>query len=392
MFDMIVAVFMTFFLGLAFYASQLTLLHSLDSFHHLSALSYTLDDRVGVLLGSLSAILFLFVDLVVIRFGLPVYMFRVVTAIAWIAAGASVPLSTLILYKSSKSEKKNRNDALQPVYYGSFRLFLTHNVRSPIIVIMATALWSFSILLGSILVLSSVLHAEYLPKAWTASLAALTHIVSHITLRSGSSSTSSSSSAIISLIPFAIITPTLIWIAVKLFSNIVLPCLRIFLDNPMHLYATYSRQRKGWISPDGIQAMWNVRLESKLRYGPTEEFSVDILSPISPSKCFVSDSKSVRSTPVIYAHGGAHMCVRRSILHHSMTPLARCGLTVYSVEYPLSPEAKYPVAVRGILFSRYTPSYLLHHARTPGTCRASCDFVRKSISLYEREMCGWYDG
>ena len=78
----------------------------------------------------------------------------------------------------------------------------------------------------------------------------------------------------------------------------------------MHLYATYSRQRKGWISPDGIQAMWNVRLESKLRYGPTEEFSVDILSPISPSKCFVSDSKSVRSTPVIYAHGGAHMCVR----------------------------------------------------------------------------------
>ena len=119
---------------------------------------------------------------------------------------------------------------------------------------------------------------------------------------------------------------------------------------------------------------------------------MDILSPISPSKCFVSDSKSVRSTPVIYAHGGAHMCVRRSILHHSMTPLARCGLTVYSVEYPLSPEAKYPVAVRGILFSRHTHSYLLHHARTPGTCRASCDFVRKSISLYEREMCGWYDG
>ena len=39
---------LTFFLGLAFYASQLTLLHSLDSFHHLSALSYTLDDRVGV--------------------------------------------------------------------------------------------------------------------------------------------------------------------------------------------------------------------------------------------------------------------------------------------------------------------------------------------------------
>ena len=39
---------LTFFLGLAFYASQLSLLHSLDSFHHLSALSYTLDDRVGV--------------------------------------------------------------------------------------------------------------------------------------------------------------------------------------------------------------------------------------------------------------------------------------------------------------------------------------------------------
>ena len=32
-----------------------------------------------------------------------------------------------------------------------------------------------------------------------------------------------------------------------------------------------------------------------------------------------------------------------------MTPLARCGLTVYSVEYPLSPEAKYPVAVLAVL-------------------------------------------
>ena len=95
--------------------------------------------------------------------------------------------------------------------------------------------------------------------------------------------------------------------------------------------------------------MWNVRLESGLRYGPTREFSVDILSPLSPSKCFVSALKSVRATPVIYAHGGAHMCVRRSILHHSITPLSRCGLTVYSVEYPLSPEAKYPVAVLAML-------------------------------------------
>ena len=174
-----------------------------------------------------------------IRFGLPVYMFRVVTAIAWIAAGASVPLSTLILYKSSKSQK-NRNDALQPVYYGSFRLFLTHNVRSPIILIMATALWSFSILLGSILVVSSVLHAEYLPKAWTASLAAATHIVSHVTLRSGSTTTNLSSvmNQMISLIPVAIITSSCIWIAVKFFSNIVLPCLRTFLDNPMHMYVS----------------------------------------------------------------------------------------------------------------------------------------------------------
>ena len=184
----------------------------------------------------------------------------------------------------------------------------SHNVRYPIIVMMATALCSFSILLGSILVLSSVLHAEYLPKAWTASLAALTHIVSHITLRSGSS-TSSSSSAIISLIPFAIITPTLIWIAVKLFSNIVLPCLRIFLDNPMHLYATYSRQRKGWISPDGIQAMErSIGIETTIR-SDRGVLGGHFESDFS-SKCFVSDSKSVRSTPVIYAHGGAHMCVR----------------------------------------------------------------------------------
>ena len=82
------------------------------------------------------------------------------------------------------------------------------------------------------------------------------------------------------------------------------------ISGQSHAYTQRTQDNKGWISPDGIQAMWNVRLESKLRYGPTEEFSVDILNPISPSKCFVSDSKSVRSTPVIYAHGGAHMCVR----------------------------------------------------------------------------------
>ena len=371
---------LTFFLGLAFYASQLTLMHSLDSFQHHNSMSYTLDDRVGVrkknththtyiyiyvfpissnnsqhlpthntqvLLGSLSAMLFLFVDLVVIRFGLPVYMFRVVTAIAWIAAGASVPLSTLILYKSSTSS--NRKKEIQPVYYGSFRLFLTHNIRSPIIIIMATALWSFSILLGSILVVSSILNAEYLPRAWTASLAALTHVVSHVTLRSGSSNTSLVWQDVLSLIPFALVSSSFIWISVKLFSNIVLPCLRAFLDNPMQMYARLSRRRKGWISPDGIQAMWNVQLESELRYGPTREFSMDVLRPKCLSKCFVSDVASVQKTPVIYAHGGAHMCVRRGILHHSMTPLARCGLTVYSVEYPLSPEAKYPTAVLAIL-------------------------------------------
>jgi acetyl esterase/lipase len=68
---------------------------------------------------------------------------------------------------------------------------------------------------------------------------------------------------------------------------------------------------------------------------------MDILTPAGK---YESSGRSI-----LYVHGGGFVAVHRGVLEHSMTPLVRAGFTVFSMDYPLAPEFKFPVPILSVL-------------------------------------------
>ena len=59
-----------------------------------------------------------------------------------------------------------------------------------------------------------------------------------------------------------------------------------------------------------------------------------------------TETSATELEPIVYIHGGGFVAVNSEILLHSVAcPFARNGRTVYSIDYPLSPEAPFPAAV-----------------------------------------------
>jgi len=309
--------------GAGFSTVMLLLLWSIQRYEPQSTEAIQIDGRIGFVLGLFALALFLLADFAVIRFALPFSFFRPVVASAWVASCASVPLS---IFVSFKAPGKSFADV------------------SPTLLVVGCGLWTFTVLLGAMLVANSILNSDYLPSAWSATLAGASNLVSHVLLKI------SKSDNFAEFIPAALVTSFGLYVSVRAFAYLVLPLIRGFLDHPMYIYAILAKRWEGWVSPDGLQALSNVHVQRTIRYGTHRRHYFDLLRPLHISKCHVKE-KFAKRPPVVYLHGGGHICVGSELLLHSMTPIARAGLTVYCVEYPLSPEEPYPSAVLSVILA-----------------------------------------
>jgi acetyl esterase/lipase len=98
------------------------------------------------------------------------------------------------------------------------------------------------------------------------------------------------------------------------------------------------------LASDGKRSYQGVVSTRNIRYGELTNECMDILEP----SCIQNGSLSGMKY-ILYAHGGGFVSVHRAVLSHSMTPLVRAGFTVFSIDYPLSPEFRYPTAIISVL-------------------------------------------
>lgn len=145
------------------------------------------------------------------------------------------------------------------------------------------------------------------------------------------------------------------------FLYLFLPSLRWFLDYPMWYYAYYFKSWRHSISPDGHHPYKDVVVVRNQHFQGNGV--MDVMVPKEPSQ---EDGQAAElPAPVVFTHGGGHLVCLREIFIHSMTPLSRAGLCVYAVEYPLSPEARFPQALITVLFAL---NHLWHHHCVTGCC------------------------
>jgi acetyl esterase/lipase len=94
------------------------------------------------------------------------------------------------------------------------------------------------------------------------------------------------------------------------------------------------------MASDGRNSNEGVRIVRNIRYGDVPGEHMDDLSP--------TEMIGTRGV-VLYVHGGGFVCVHRGVMNHSVTPLVRAGFRVFSMDYPLAPDYKYPVPILSIL-------------------------------------------
>eukprot|EP00164_Ancoracysta_twista_P022542 GFYU01041553.1.p1 GENE.GFYU01041553.1~~GFYU01041553.1.p1 ORF type:complete len:363 (-),score=88.97 GFYU01041553.1:131-1219(-) len=86
-----------------------------------------------------------------------------------------------------------------------------------------------------------------------------------------------------------------------------------------------------------------VRKDVKLsehKYGLLENEDLEVIEPTEPVE---------GATPVIYIHGGGFSCCNSVLVQQSVTPYARVGHLTFSINYPLAPENRFPIAIISVL-------------------------------------------
>ena len=137
----------------------------------------------------------------------------------------------------------------------------------------------------------------------------------------------------------------------------ILPCIRLWLDGPMWLYHYWwFHHGFGHVSQDGLPVRQNCSIERRRRYGTHSHEVLNIYTPIdynygeNPKNNDENNESSdigyngnVRDRgPLIFVHGGGWVAVNREVMGQSITPFVRAGFTVYSIDYPLAPECRFP--------------------------------------------------
>eukprot|EP00049_Salpingoeca_infusionum_P013483 m.251768 g.251768 ORF g.251768 m.251768 type:complete len:460 (+) comp15461_c0_seq2:139-1518(+) len=101
----------------------------------------------------------------------------------------------------------------------------------------------------------------------------------------------------------------------------------------------YARAQDGKQVMDGVQEVeWQF-------YGPHPLERVHILRPATDGAAPASKPK----TAVLYIHGGGFVFASSQVLLHSVTVFCRQGFHVFSIDYPLAPEDRFPTPVISVL-------------------------------------------
>eukprot|EP00055_Hartaetosiga_balthica_P009067 m.35257 g.35257 ORF g.35257 m.35257 type:complete len:427 (+) comp6594_c0_seq2:233-1513(+) len=101
----------------------------------------------------------------------------------------------------------------------------------------------------------------------------------------------------------------------------------------------------GAYAQDEKQVMEGLETVKWRSYGPHPK---EMLHEITPDR--VHAAKTARFPPqksrhIIYFHGGGFVFASSSVLFHSITCFVRAGFTVFSCDYPLAPEDRFPAAI-----------------------------------------------
>ena len=143
----------------------------------------------------------------------------------------------------------------------------------------------------------------------------------------------------------------------------ILPSLRIWLDYVAWLYHYWwFHYGSGHVSQDGLPVRQNCNIERKKRYGTLKHEFLSIYTPIKYDVEDESESENENEEddkfnyghvcdrgPLIFVHGGGWVAVNREVMGQSITPFVRAGFTVYSIDYPLAPECKFPGPLISVL-------------------------------------------
>mmetsp|Transcript_6942 Transcript_6942/g.10988 ORF Transcript_6942/g.10988 Transcript_6942/m.10988 type:complete len:406 (+) Transcript_6942:20-1237(+) len=135
----------------------------------------------------------------------------------------------------------------------------------------------------------------------------------------------------------------------------------------------------GHITHDGCQVLHNVDYIRGVRYGRHKREVLDILYPLegeskqdhnaidpsgvvhlgiqcvkeltvfafrgSPALKHDTLIRKANSPAILFAHGGGWVCEGTDVQVQQLTPLVRSGFSVFTFNYPLAPESRFPVAV-----------------------------------------------
>ena len=121
----------------------------------------------------------------------------------------------------------------------------------------------------------------------------------------------------------------------------ILRLLRAFLSGwPLIIYNMWWRRQPSHVAVDSKSIQDGVIITSDHPYGEEDYETLDEIMPAQPDPAI---------PPVLYAHGGGFVAVSSRLLIPSVTPLARAGCVVFSMDYPLAPEHPWPAAALSTL-------------------------------------------
>ena len=127
--------------------------------------------------------------------------------------------------------------------------------------------------------------------------------------------------------------------------------LAIFWTPYHYVFMSGLRSPQHW---DGHRSQAGITLTRHVRYSTAHrDETLDVIRPAAQPGPTPPPSAP---TPIVYVHGGAFVAASSELMLHGTCFLGRAGFTVFSLDYPLSPEHRHPVALvsvlRGLAFIR----------------------------------------
>eukprot|EP00996_Jenningsia_fusiforme_P001053 NODE_1962_length_1343_cov_33.199382_g1779_i0.p1 GENE.NODE_1962_length_1343_cov_33.199382_g1779_i0~~NODE_1962_length_1343_cov_33.199382_g1779_i0.p1 ORF type:complete len:384 (-),score=26.13 NODE_1962_length_1343_cov_33.199382_g1779_i0:111-1262(-) len=123
-------------------------------------------------------------------------------------------------------------------------------------------------------------------------------------------------------------------------SWIVLPFIRMWLDTFWLWYHDIWMANPQNKSQDGCPVSSGCLFEFDVPYGSHSDENMDIVRP---------EEGGEDKLAVVFLHGGGWVACKGRLILQNKTPFVRKGHTLYSLNYPLSPENRFPTALVSVL-------------------------------------------